>query len=109
MRFSALPALICAASILAGCDASPAPPFFGATRHEIALSGYRFTVFVKGPHAEVVRLGYLRRAERDLVPALMIAAAEQASGCKVTGPDTGIWRSPSLPGDTGEARFHLKC
>lgn len=95
--------------VLTACDASPAPQFFGATRHDVTLQGYRFTVFVKGRHAEVVRLGYLRRAERDAVPALMIEAAEQASGCKVTGPATGLMRSPSLPGDTGEARFQLRC
>lgn len=94
---------------LAGCDASPAPQFFGATRHDVALEGYRFTVFHKGDHAEVVRLGYLRREARDAVPALMVRAAEQATGCTVTGPARGLWRSPSLPGDTGEARFALKC
>jgi ribosomal protein S14 len=96
-------------ALLCGCDASPAPVFFGAARHDVTLQGYRFTVLVKGDHAEVIRLGYLRRAERNAVPPLMIAAAEQASGCKVTGPATGLYRSPALPGDTGEARFRLKC
>lgn len=94
---------------LVGCTASPAPQFFGATRHDVVLEGYRFTVFHKGDHAEVVRLGYLSRAERDAVPALMIRAAEQATGCAVAGPASGLWRSPSLPGDTGEARFALSC
>lgn len=101
--------LLLAAALLAGCDASPAPVFFGAARQEVALEGYRFTVFHKGDHAEVVRLGYLARAERAPVPALMVRAAEQATGCTVTGPATGLWRSPSLPGDTGEARFRLRC
>jgi hypothetical protein len=102
-------ALICALPVLAGCGASPAPIFFGAARHEVTLQGLRFVVLVKGEHAEVVRMGYLSRAERDAVPPLMIEAAQQASGCKVTGPASGPWRSPSLPGDTGEARFTLKC
>lgn len=108
-RLTMLLALGFGASCLAGCGASPAPVFFGAKRHEVVIDGYRFVVFLKGDHAEVVRLGYLSRAERDGVPARMIAAAEQISGCKVQGPATGIWRSPSLPGDTGEARFALDC
>jgi len=95
--------------LLLACGASPAPVFFGATRHDVTLQGYRFAVLVKDNHAEVIRLGYLRRSERDAVPALMERAAEQASGCKVSGPATGLYRSPSLPGDTGEARFALKC
>lgn len=97
------------AVLLSACGASPAPPFFGATRHDVTLQGYRFAVLVKGENAEVIRLGYLTRAQRRAVPGLMIVAAEQASGCKVTGPAVGIYRSPSLPGDTGEARFALNC
>ena len=108
-RLAMLVALGPAAAILASCAASPAPVFFGAKRHEVVIDGYRFAVFLKGDHAEVVRLGYLARPARDGVPARMIAAAEQVSGCKVQGPATGIWRSPSLPGDTGEARFALDC
>ncbi|ADE84199.1 hypothetical protein RCAP_rcc00434 [Rhodobacter capsulatus SB 1003] len=86
-----------------------APPFFGATRHDVTLQGIRFAVLLKNENAEVIRLGYLSRAERRPVPGLMVLAAEQASGCKVAGPAAGIYRSPSLPGDTGEARFQLKC
>ena len=97
------------ALLLSGCGASPAPPFFGATRHDVTLQGIRFAVLVKGENAEVIRLGYLSRAARGAVPGLMTVAAEQASGCKVTGPAAGIYRSPSLPGDTGEARFQLDC
>lgn len=95
--------------LIAGCAASPAPVFFGARRYDLVLEGHRFTVFLKEGHAEVVRLGYLPRAARDAIPVLMVQAAETASGCKVTGPARGIWRSPSLPGDTGEARFDLDC
>lgn len=97
------------AVLLSACGASAAPPFFGASRHDVTVQGYRFAVLVKDNHAEVIRLGYLSRAERKAVPPLMIVAAEQASGCKVTGPSTGFYRSPSLPGDTGEARFDLRC
>ncbi|MBZ4022709.1 hypothetical protein CKO11_09590 [Rhodobacter sp. TJ_12] len=101
--------LLVTIAMLAGCDASPAPVFFGAARHDISFSGQRFTVFVKDGHAEVVRLGYLPRAARDPIPAQMVQAAEIASGCRVAGPARGLWRSPSLPGDTGEARFRLDC
>ena len=94
--------------LLAAC-ASPAPQFFGADRHDVTLEGYRFTVFIKTDRAEVIRHGYLTRAQRDRVPDLMIRAAEQVSGCRVAGPAAGIYRSPSLPGDTGEARFDLDC
>ena len=94
--------------LLTGC-ASPAPQFFGASRHAVTLDGIEFVVFLKGDRAEVVRMGYLRRAERARVPPLMIRAAEQVSGCKVAGPAGGLYRSPSLPGDTGEARFQLDC
>ena len=94
---------------LAACDASPAPQFFGATRHETTLGGIRFVVYQTGDQAEVVRLGWLSRAERDRVPALMVRAAGQVTGCRVAGPATGLYRSPSLPGDTGEARFRLEC
>ncbi|KEO60999.1 hypothetical protein [Thioclava indica] len=94
---------------LIGCGASPAPQFFGAIRHDMMLEGIDFTVFVKADKAEVIRLGYLSRRERDRVPALMVRAAEAASGCKVAGPAGGLYKSPSLPGDTGEQRFQLDC
>lgn len=91
--------------LILGACASPAPEFFGATRHEMTLEGIRFVVFLKGDEAEVVRLGYLSRAARAPVPALMIRAAEEASGCKAR---PGSLRS-RIPGDTGEARIALNC
>lgn len=94
---------------LAACGASPAPQFFGAVRHDITLEGYRFAVLQKGDYAEVIRLGYLTKAQRNAVPALMVEAAERTTGCRVRGPARGRMRSPSLPGDTGEARFELDC
>lgn len=95
--------------LLAACGASPAPQFFGAERQDLVLDGIAFTVFLKGGQAEVIRHGYLSRAERDRVPPLMIRAAEMAAGCAVAGPARGLWASPSLPGDTGEARFRMSC
>ncbi|MEZ5723461.1 MAG: hypothetical protein R3E47_00015 [Paracoccaceae bacterium] len=97
------------ALLLAACGASPAPQFFGAERHDMIVEGIDFTVFLKDGQAEVIRHGYLSRAERDRVPPLMIRAAEAAAGCAVAGPARGLWASPSLPGDTGEARFKMSC
>ncbi len=91
--------------LLAACGAQPAPKFFGATRHDITLGGMNFVVFQKDNAAEVVRLGYLTRAERAPVPDLMARAAEQTTGCKVI-PGSMI---TGLPGDTGEAKFRLTC
>lgn len=90
---------------LTACVASPAPQFFGATRSEVVQGGISFVVFHKENWAEVVRMGYLTRAERAPVPALMVKAAEQATGCQVI-PGSMI---TGLPGDTGEARFELQC
>ncbi|WP_417808247.1 hypothetical protein [Thioclava sp.] len=94
---------------LIGCGASPAPQFMGAIRHDMMLDGIDFAVFVKADKAEVIRLGYLSRKDRNRVPPLMVRAAELASGCKVAGPAEGWNKSPSLPGDTGEQRFQLDC
>lgn len=90
--------------ILAAC-ASPAPEFFGATRHDITLGGIDFVVLHKGLRAEVIRMGYLTRAERAPVAALMIEAAEATTGCKVLRDTIRT----GLPGDTGEARMDLAC
>ncbi|WP_376874837.1 hypothetical protein [Albirhodobacter sp. R86504] len=94
---------------LAACTATPAPQFFGAERHDITVEGVRFVVFVKEDAAEVVRMGYLARRDRGHAITLMPQAAERASGCQVRGALTGVGKSPSLPGDSGEARFKLKC
>lgn len=84
---------------------SPAPDMFGATRSDITLRGIRFVVFHSDSGAEVVRTGYLSRARRAPVQALMAEAAEQATGCKVI-PGSFTTR---LPGDTGVARMDLSC
>jgi hypothetical protein len=92
-------------TLLAACGASPAPQFFGATRTEVTKGGINFVVFQKEDHAEVVRLGYLTRAQRAPVQGLMAEAAEEATGCAVR-PGSMV---TGLPGDTGEARFSLDC
>lgn len=94
----------CLLACLAAC-ASPAPEFFGTNRQELREGGIDFVVFWSASRAEVVRMGYLARAERPAVPALMIRAAERATGCRVI-PGSVV---TGLPGDTGEARFDLDC
>lgn len=84
---------------------SPAPEFLGASRHEVTRGGIRFVVFRQGDWVEVVRTGYLTRAERVPVPGLMAEAAAEATGCRViVGSMT-----TKIPGDTGVARFDLDC
>lgn len=97
--------VLAALLLLTACGASPAPEFFGATRHAITLQGIDFVVLQKDDRAEVVRLGYLKRAARAPVPALMIEAAEKTTGCRVLR-DTIV---TGLPGDTGDARMDLAC
>ena len=96
---------LCLLATLAGCGASPAPQYFGATRTEVTKGGINFVVFQKDDAAEVVRLGYLTRAQRAPVQRLMAEAAAEATGCAVR-PNSMI---TGLPGDTGEARFQLDC
>lgn len=90
--------------LLSAC-ASPAPDMFGAGRSEVTRGGINFVVHHKGSEAEVVRMGYLTRAERAPVPRFMEEAAEAATGCRVI-PNSMITR---IPGDTGVARFSLDC
>lgn len=97
--------VLLAALCLMSCGASPAPSFFGAARHDVVAGGVRFAVFRKGNEAEVVRLDYASRAQRQAVPALMQQAIRMATGCDAV---PGSMRT-GLPGDTGEARFDLEC
>jgi hypothetical protein len=90
--------------LLAAC-ASPAPEMFGAARSAVTLQGIEFIVFQKDDRVEVVRMGYLTRAQRAPVPGLMIQAAEQATGCRVRPSSVRT----GLPGDTGEARMQVDC
>ena len=91
--------------ILLSACVSPAPDFFGAARHEVNKGGIDFVVYQKGSTAEVVRLGYLTRAQRAPVPRLMAEAAAEATRCRVI-PNS---MRTKIPGDTGVARFDLDC
>lgn len=90
--------------LLSAC-ATPAPDFFGAARYEVTKGGIDFVVFQKGSAVEVVRLGYLTRAQRAPVARLMSAAAAEATGCRVI-PNS---MRTKIPGDTGVARFDIDC
>lgn len=100
MRLMILPLLF----LLAACETAH-PTMMGALKHEVTLDGIRFVVFQKGDQAEVLRMGYLRRAERAPIPALMEQAAAVTTGCAVIA---GSMRT-RIPGDTGEAMFDLNC
>ncbi len=84
---------------------SPAPDYFGATRHEVTRGGIDFVIFQRDDRVEVVRRGYLKRADRAPVPRLMMESAELATGCRVI---QGSMRT-TIPGDTGVAQFDLDC
>lgn len=88
------------ASLLASCD-SPSPWMQGATRHETSLDGYRFTIWQKADHVEVIRHGYAPRADQPKLRGLMVQAAQQTTGCRLQ-PD-------SVEGDTGVLRLKLAC
>lgn len=90
--------------LLAAC-ASPAPDMVGAARYDITLDGIDFAVFHRGKEAEVIRMGYLSMPDRDRVPALMIRAAQETTGCRAISDSVRT----RLPGDTGEARVALDC
>lgn len=99
-----MPRLIPFLLFVAAC-ASPAPDFFGASRHDVTRGGIDFVVYQRADEVEVVRMGYLARSARAPVPRLMQEAAAEATGCRVI---PGSMRT-KIPGDTGVARFDLDC
>jgi len=90
--------------LLAAC-ASPGAGFRNAARTDLTLEGMRFSVFRSGDEVQVIRLGWLPRAERGRVPALMMRAAEQATGCRAV---PGSLRH-QLPGDAAEGKLRVTC
>lgn len=95
-----LPPCLAALAVLVTC-ASPAPEFFGAARSDITLDGRAFTVFRDGNRVQVIRHGYAGMAERREIPARMLRAVEQATGCRAL-PE-------SFVGDSGERRGRIAC
>lgn len=87
--------------LLAACGASPAPEFFGATRHDVVSNGRSYTVFHKGNRVEVIRHGRARPGEHQEIRATMIALVPQVTGCG--------WIASTLQGDSGEMRGRIRC
>jgi hypothetical protein len=87
--------------LLAGCGASPAPEFMGASRTDVTVNGRDYTVFQKGERVEVIRLGYAHRDEHQEIRATMIELIPRVTGCKL--------RDSTLQGDSGEMRGSLDC
>jgi hypothetical protein len=94
------PRLLPALALLCAC-ASPSPQFFNASRQDVVIDGRSFTVFRKDNRVQVIRHGYARSAERPDIPAQMLRAAAQATGC--TPIET------SFQGDSGERRGRIRC
>lgn len=86
--------------LLCGC-ASPSPEFFGATKTEVTVEGRAFTVFRNDRRVQVIRHGYAGTAARREIPAQMMLAVAQATGCRPI--------SESFVGDSGERRGRISC
>ena len=94
-------AICVALTWLAGCAASPAPEFMGATRSDITVNGRAYTVWQRGERVEVIRHGYARRGQHQEIRATMIGLIPQVTGCAL--------RPATLTGDSGEMRGSLDC
>ncbi|MFC2966505.1 hypothetical protein [Acidimangrovimonas pyrenivorans] len=88
-------------SALAGCAASPAPPFFGAQRQQVTRGGHDYVLYRRGDRVEVIRLGYARPGEHRAIRATMLSLIPELTGCRP-------WKH-SLHGDSGEMRGRLVC
>ncbi|MCB5411217.1 hypothetical protein [Pseudogemmobacter faecipullorum] len=88
-------------SLFAACGAQPAPHMFGASRYEAERGGRRYVVFLKGSHVEVIRLGYARNGEHQLIRAQMIGLIAELTGCRLL--------ETTLQGDSGEMRGRVSC
>lgn len=94
------PRSLTALAVLCAC-ASPSPQFFGATRSDVTVDGRSFTVFREDTRVQVIRHGNARAAARADIPAQMLRAVAQATGC--TPIET------SFQGDSGERRGRIRC
>jgi len=88
-------------TLLVAACASPAPEFMGASQTRISRDGRDYAVFHTATRAEVVRLGYAGRAERQGMLAVMIDVMAEATGCTPV--------VSSIEGDTGEIRGRIRC
>ena len=68
--------------LLAACANSPSPKMAGAQSTSIRLDGRDYTIWRKGKYFEIVRYGWVDKADRLRVKETMLAAVEQVTGCK---------------------------
>lgn len=88
-------------SVLAGCAASPAPGFIGASRQRVTRGGHDYVLYRRDNRVEVIRLGYAWPGEHQEIQAAMISLIPDLTGCR-------LWKR-SLHGDSGEMRGRLVC
>lgn len=86
---------------LIACGAQPAPEFFNAKRADVMRDGRQYTVFYTENRVEVIRLGYAKRGEHQVIRATMITLIPEVTGCKLN--------ERSLQGDSGEMRGSIRC
>lgn len=98
MRCRPFPLALCLT--LAAC-ASPSPEFFGADQHRLTLDGVQIAVFHKDNRAQAIRLDHAGRAAQRDMPARLVAAMEQATGCTVP--------AGAATGDSGVMTARLAC
>lgn len=84
-----------------GACASPSPEFFGASEHRLTVDGVSIVVFHTADRAQAIRLDFAGRAAQRDMPARLVAAIEQATGCTV--PPGGA------TGDSGVMTARLSC
>lgn len=86
---------------LIACGAQPAPEFFNAKRADVMRDGRQYTVFYTENRVEVIRLGYAKRGEHQVIRTTMITLIPEVTGCKLN--------ERSLQGDSGEMRGSIRC
>jgi len=68
--------------LLAACANSPSPRMAGAQSVSLRLDGRDFTIWRKGQYFEIVRYGWVDKADRPRVEETMLATVEKVTGCK---------------------------
>ena len=90
---------------LAGCGASPGRIYLGLEPVVVLIEGREYRVWARhagsGGQVQVVRMGYVPRHGHGGIQAAMVAAAQQATGCRVV-PE-------SVEGDTGVINARILC
>jgi len=89
---------------LAAC-ASPSYQYFGVPARAVVIDGRTYQVFLRRDgnlaQAQVIRMGWAWGGDHRPILDAMLAAAEQASGCRV--------QSAGVTGDSGVMDIPLRC